>query len=171
MSSEIKLIDNKSVRNLEIGAGCGNFGKLYYPECYLTDSDKSLKKSCKICYIDWFCEAHKLVWGEKRFDKIIMCNPYGYGFRDAEDTEALMNELLRVLIGNGQIIIIGATANPYCAPERLKKRVSKYATEHGLNLKVEVREINSSALYPNYEFKNMLGKKIEPSNQIIIEIQ
>lgn len=172
MSAAITFIDNKAIRNLEIGAGCGNFGKLYYAECYLTDSDITLKKSCKICYIDWFCDAHHLVWGEKRFDKIIICNPFGYGFRDEEDTETLMNELLRVLIGKGgQIIIIGATANPYCAPKRLKKYLSKYAEKRGLKLNVGMETINASILYPDYAFRDTLGTTINPSNKIIIEIE
>ena len=102
----VEFKDDKTYKNVEIGAGCGNFGKQYYSKCYLTDKDTSLKTICAKCLIDLFCDAHSLRWKENRFEKIILCNPYGYGFKDEEEANTLFAELHRVAVNNAEIIII-----------------------------------------------------------------
>ena len=167
------FVDDKSFSNLEIGAGCGNFGKVFYPKCYLTDLDEELQKNCKVCYIDWFCDAHNLTWKNDRFDKVIMCNPHGYGFRDDEMTERLLNELLRVLKGkDSEIIIICGRRSSYCAPDRVQKRISSFLSKNSsISLRVEHQEIDASILYKDYIFKETLGDQTMPSSKITIHVE
>ena len=81
--------DDKSFTNLEIGVGCGNFGRIYYSKCYLADCDLELKKICDECHIDWFCDAHKLTWKndqqfpiwQKTFQKFVTFGKLCFDFR------------------------------------------------------------------------------------------
>jgi ubiquinone/menaquinone biosynthesis C-methylase UbiE len=167
------FVDDKTFSNLEIGAGCGNFGKIYYPLCYLIDSDEELRSICEICYIDLFCDVNKLIWKNDRFDKIIMCNPDGYGFRDDEMTDKLMKELLRVLKGKGsKIIIICGKISSFCNPKRVTKRIATFLEKNkSVNLIVECQEINAAIEYNNYIFKQTLGDQTFPSSKIIIHVE
>src|SRR5262249_23043229 len=124
--STVIFKDDKAYKNIELGAGCGNFGIIFYPNCYLTDRDTTLMDSCERCFIDYFCDAHNLPWASDRFDKIIMCNPYGYGFKDEDKSYGLLDELIRVSKDGCEIIIICNHTNLCCAPKRVKKRIDNY---------------------------------------------
>lgn len=165
------LIDDKTIKHLEIGAGCGNFGKIFFPQCYLTDKDDNLKENCDVCYIDYFCDACELPWSDNRFSKIIICNPYGYGFRDDESTEKLMNEVIRVLSNDSELLLLCNNINTYCNPKRVKTRLTTY-TQDRLNIKLSISEqtINSKQLYPNYIFRTLLGVETSPKHKITIHV-
>ncbi|PWK27290.1 hypothetical protein LV89_01603 [Arcicella aurantiaca] len=173
MSERNTLIDDKSYTNLEIGAGCGDFGKKFYPKCYLTDYDANLRESCELCHIDWFCDAHELPWGDNRFDTIILCNPYNYGFNDDDSTDKLMKELLRVLkVTNSKIILISTKNNKHCNPQRVSTRISAFCKKNNIsNMNVSSEEIDCNSLYENYVFKEVLGDQIFPSCKITIDVQ
>lgn len=166
------FIDSKSFSNLEIGAGCGNFGKIFYPQCYLTDNDMSLSKSCDTCHIDWFCDVHDLTWKEDRFEHLIMCNPYKYGFINDESTEKLMNELLRVIKKTDtKIIMICRHDNKFCNPKRVKTRIAKYLEKNNrFKLTVDSYEIDSKTEYKDYIFRATDRNPTIPNCKIIIHV-
>ena len=172
MSKNNTLIDDKTYINLEIGAGCGNFGKQFYPKCYLTDNDTSLRETCENCHIDWFCGAHELPWSDNRFESIIICNPYNYGFSDNESTERLLNELLRVLKEKSKIILLSTKNNKHCNPQRVQKRVLEFCKNHkDISLDVVVEDVNCNLLYESYVFMEVLGGQIFPSCKITINVK
>ena len=159
--------DNKSFLNLELGAGCGNFGATFHPQCYLTDNDQSLITSCASCQVHWFCDAHSLPWSDDRFDKVIMCNPYGFGFNDENKSQELLNEIIRVSKNGSQIVIIGHKSNKYCAPERVKKRIES-VKDVQLTFTDEV--IDSGTEYAGYSFRTLSGEVTVPTNRITIDV-
>lgn len=171
MIQNYTFTDNTSITALEIGAGCGNFGKLYYPECYLTDVDISLRKSCNNCQIDWFCGYDKLPWGDDRFKNIIICNPFGYGFNDMDNTTSILDSLLRVLdFEGGKIIVLAHHTNKFCHPKRVKTRLVSYFEDKDLTYNFQVEEIRPEEEYVNYTFFSATGDVTKPNYRITINV-
>lgn len=163
--------------NIELGAGCGDFGKLYFPECYLTDKDTELIEDClKVlgfpCRIDCFCDANNLPFPENSFDRVIMCNPYGYGFRELDEVEILLNELVRILKNDSSIIIIGHEKNPFCAPKRVKSRIKDISLQTNADIRFSVEDIDSEKEYPGYNFRLIEEKrKTVPNKRITLYVR
>ena len=130
-TSALSFPDDSKVQNIELGAGCGDFGKQFYSLCYLTDIPKSTDK-CPCNYIDHYCKATDLPWDADRFEMVIMCNPFGYGFMTKDSTEALLNSVFRVLKANGKVLIISSNANQWCNTERIEERFTDYNNTHDL---------------------------------------
>ncbi|MDP3147238.1 MAG: class I SAM-dependent methyltransferase [Bacteroidota bacterium] len=164
-----KFIDDKSYKNLEIGAGCGDFGSTYHPKCYLTDGDSDLNSRCKENSVHHFCQGNKLPWGENRFEIVIMCNPYLYGFKDYEDSVPLLNEIIRVLKNNGKLIVLGRATNPYCIGYRINETVNKVNIPN-VTLIYNEENINSTHEYSNYVFKRMDNSDTIPDKRYTIQI-
>jgi hypothetical protein len=55
--------DDISIRNLELAAGNGAFGKRYFSPCYSTDIDGTKEN------IDFQCDAEETAFPDNRFDK------------------------------------------------------------------------------------------------------
>lgn len=164
----ISFTDDFTKKNIEVGAGNGDFGQRYYPQCYLTDYDQSLKSSRT--KIDCFCDAHNLIyWNNDRFEHVIMCNPFGYGFSETDSSEALLDELIRVLKNKGKIVILGNKTNKFCAPQRIEKRLNNYVRDH-VHLKFEVNDIDAKSLYGDYKFWSCDGFEVIPTKKIEIYV-
>ncbi|MDM8550781.1 hypothetical protein QUF72_11910 [Desulfobacterales bacterium HSG2] len=166
------MIDNRMTffKNIELGAGCGNFGKLFFSPCCLTDKNKELKIACDICHLDCFCDACELPFGENTFGIAILCNPYGYGFNTKEETEILLNELTRVLTDDSRIIIIGNHRNKYCTPKRIEKRIHQISLQ-GVNIHFTVKETDSACPYMGYPFLTTDGRKTNPNKEITLYVR
>ena len=108
--AEDKYID---ILHIEVGAGRGIFGKKYHPKCILTDNDNELVTVHNVTTLDCICDAHALPWSDERFDLVILCNPYYFGFREEDKGQMLLQELTRVLRNEGRVLIIGHRNNPY----------------------------------------------------------
>jgi ubiquinone/menaquinone biosynthesis C-methylase UbiE len=164
--------DDKSYVNLELGAGCGNFGAIYFYKCYLTDGDdERLKDRCKVNSINFFCKAHQLPWGNDRFEKVIMCNPYLYGFKDYEDSVPLLAEIIRVLKKTGIFIIIGSKGNNYCIEYKIEKTIEKTRLLYpNFTCDLVAEEIDSSKEYNNYIFKRMDNSETKPTKRFTLTI-
>lgn len=171
-----QFLDNKTFKNIEIAAGCGNFGKLYYDKCYLTDKDTNLEKICKVrgltCEVDLFCDANNLPWSDNRFERIIICNPFGFGFNEDESATLLLDELVRVSKQNkAKIILFCSKNNKYCNPERVKKRVNTYLNSKSpLQIIVEIQDLDTQKEYPNYTFYTSDGKQTLPHFKITLYV-
>lgn len=151
---------------MELGAGCGNFGKIYFSPCCHTDKNKGLT----FCHIDCFCDAYKLPFRENCFDMVIMCNPYGYGFYIKEDAEILLKELVRVLTDESKIIIIGNHANKFCVPKQVQKRIRQISLQSVRSLDFSVKDIDSKSLYPGYRFFTTDGRKTKPTKMVTLYV-
>lgn len=164
-----EIHDNPKILNLELGAGCGNFGQKYYPKCFISDkfNPQELKATCSAHYVTLSFEAHTIPAPDNRFAKIIMCNPYGYGFKDDDEGTILFEELYRVLKKDGKIIILGTKYNSFSKGDKVKRCLKYFDKIKGkqtftLNEKV----INASIDYKEHTFRSSDGKEINPTYQI-----
>lgn len=168
------LVSNPDILAIELGAGCGNFGQRYFPECFLTDSIpiNDLQKQCENgCHATICCDAYSIPCPSDRFSTIIMCNPYGYGFNTTKMANNLLNELYRVSKKDAEILILSTGSNRFANPTRVEKRVKEYNVEYPNNrFLCSYTDIDSEALYPEHIFWNVSStKKTLPTHQIILK--
>ena len=159
---EIKtIIDDKTKVNIELGAGCGEFGFKYLTHCYITEYDLWYEKNCEQHYVDFFeIDAKNLYfWKENRFKHIIMCNPFDYGFNGIEQSEELLRELCRVLEKEGKITVIATETNKWGAYEKIKSILRKIKFE---NVEFKLDEKNDLDIkYRSHNFmQRFLNQKI-----------
>ncbi|WP_061296639.1 methyltransferase domain-containing protein [Leptospira interrogans] len=156
--------DNLEILNVEIGAGAGNFGEKFFPKCYLTDIDEQYRQQ-----VHYICSGFDLPWPDSRFDLIISCNPWNYGFINLDEGSLLLLEFYRVLKRPGKIIIIGHDSNPYCSENQIRRTVEHLETK-GVNFSITLEKISScSADYPNHIFSRADGGRTIPNQRLILE--
>lgn len=144
--------DDYNVLHLELGGGCGNFGKLYHSPCYITEKDEEGIAQCSQNYIDFWCDAENMMIPEDRFEEIIMCNPYGFGFKNNEPAQTLLKNIATILKNNGKCIIIANSTNGYARYEKISKEVTTFNQSNQVTFIVESEDIDASQLYQSYEF-------------------
>ncbi|GEM_PF-4287502 len=145
--------DNLTKINLELGAGCGEFAHKYISNCYITELNETYKTQCQICYVDIFgidAENLPLEWSDNRFEKIFLCHPYGYGFKNRANSEILLKELTNSVKNKGIIIILTTGTNPYSSPDRVKKRINEIKIEN-VTLKLD-ENINLAPEFSQHTF-------------------
>lgn len=147
---EIIVQQNPQILNIELAAGFGNFGELYYPLCFLTDLpnvDSPL--------LHFYCDARDIHAEDNRFEYLIVCNPYSFGFQNEASALPLLQEWTRVLKNGGSVILIGHTKNAFIQPQRLQKFVGIFNNSQNIvEIKTEICAISAENLYPNYTFYN-----------------
>ncbi len=157
--------------NIELGAGCGNFGQRFYPVCLLTDADEGIGTRCSNNHIDLCCSANEIPVGDDSFRVAIICNPWQYGFNDPSEGIQILEEIVRVLKGRGRIIIIGSLTNKYCAPEKVSKTIDAAKSRLSAQLTIRcVKAIDSKKEYGDYIFRTSGGDEIFPSMRIEIDV-
>lgn len=154
--------------SVEVGAGFGDFGKRFYPHCYLTDRDKALLQGAPA--LDVICDANGVSFTGGLFNRVIMCNPYHYGFADKELASDLLAGFLRVLQSEGEIIIIGHLNNKYCHPNRVQRTVAAFNKANQMNMEVEVKSIVAAEAYPGHAFYDCGRRRIHPNLRIRIRV-
>jgi ubiquinone/menaquinone biosynthesis C-methylase UbiE len=171
MAAAHTFIDRKEFSNIELGAGCGNFGQLYFSKCYITDNDETLKTKCEKQHIDLTCSAIDMpMFSNDRFEHVLMCNPFQYGFKEVEDAQKLMTELSRVLKHQGKVIIVCSDRNKFCAPARVEKRLREL-TINSTAFSFRVEDIDPSTEYPSYQFRQTTGIETKPNKRITIDVR
>lgn len=163
--------DDPSVLHLELGAKCGDFGRLYFPSCYLTDLDESLRGRCVPFQIDVFCSATSIPWPNDRFHLVIICNPWEYGFKDRENAMKLLNELTRVLVSGGRVLILSSKINPWGAADRVKERVHDYSSATGVDIGFASEEIDPWTEYPGFQFQQTINKATFPKERTVLHVR
>ena len=102
---------------------------------------------------------------------VIMCNPYGYGFRRPHEAEALLKELTRVLANEGKIIIIANLRNKYCNPTRVQK-IIRQVSPNGVGLiDFTVDDIDPKTLYSGHCFFRTDGSETRPTKRITLHVK
>lgn len=157
--------DDISIRNLELAAGNGNFGKIYYPPCYATDIDGTKEN------IDFQCDALNTPFADNRFDNIIICNPFGFGFNDQikEESQDFIREMLRIITHGGKIIVIGNDSNKFCKTKKVIEQIQKFnSTSLTEKLAVSIEDITETS-YSDYSFYQTDGsRKAYPNKKFTI---
>ncbi len=154
-------------QSIELGAGESEFGRKFYQKCLETDSDLSLlNTNC----IDVITDAHKICVDDGSFDRVILCNPYEYGFI-REEGLVLLREIVRILKDKGQAILIASSHNPYCQSQRIKQIADTLRLETEVIIQMQVTTINPQTQYPEQKFYRLDGTETKPNTEIILQIQ
>ncbi len=154
-------------QSIELGAGESEFGRKFYSECLETDSDLSLLNSnC----IDVITDAHKICVDDGSFDRVILCNPYPYGFIRGEGL-VLLREIVRILKSRGEVILITSSRNPNCQPQRIEQIANTLKSETNVKIQIQVTAINPQTQYPEQKFYRLDGTETNPNTEIILQIQ
>lgn len=115
--------NNVEIKNIEFGAGKNFYGKKEFPKCYLTDlsypdflhfSQNENYNEDNSHFLDDICDFYEYNF-ERTFENIILCNPFGYGFKDLGDAKRFFDRAGELLIDNGEIHIVGSSINPWCS--------------------------------------------------------
>ncbi|MDF3821720.1 hypothetical protein P3G55_17580 [Leptospira sp. 96542] len=160
-----------SIDNLELGAGCGKFGKIFFNPCILTDNDQKIQSYCSESEIDVFCEAEHTPFDPKQFKLILICNPYNYGFLNLDQSILLMTEINRILKNRGKIIVITHESNIYANYDAISTRVPVFQRILGIKLNVYSKEYDPKD-FPGHKFyicKNV--RETKPNQYIEIEME
>lgn len=171
--SEQKLFYNvpENVENLEIGAGCGAFGKKFIPNCLITEKERlKIEKNCTENFVNYYCDAHKTFLPPDRFKNIFACNPCGYSFENDETASIFLKEMSRIIVNKGKITILTHSTNPDSNPMKVKRFLEKN------NLKIdnytytyEIKDIDP--IYKEHDFYiTSLKEKTRPNKQIEIYV-
>jgi len=156
------IAENPDILNIELGAGCGNFGQEYYPDCFITDkkTQGELDNTCESHSIQVFsCDAHNIPANSDRFQTIIMCNPFRYGFRDRGDY-SLLDELYRVAQDKGIVVILTNKSNPFSNPKKVKERVENYNGNNSTQrFTFDYQSIDAKKDYEGFAFLCFDGKR------------
>lgn len=123
--------NDPNVTNIEFAAGKSFFGKREFPNCYLTDpitpdinhfmlhSEDYENHDCH--YLDANCDYNNLNLEGKSFENVILCNPYGIGFRGRYETKSFLEIADTILSDTGTMTILGNSANPWTKYENIDK--------------------------------------------------
>lgn len=148
--------------SLELGAGRNPVGPLHFSPCVA--SDRRLISGLHVV-----CLAHKLSFHDGSFDRVVMCNPFKYGFKLGRKAESLLEELFRVLRPTGHIVVIGGSSNPYCDPRRIRYIAARFSTTHR-PLVVEDQRIDARAVFPGHRFERTDGTETRPNWRTTIRL-
>ncbi len=154
-------------QSIELGAGESEFGRKFYPKCLETDSDLSLlNTNC----IDVITDAHKICVDDGSFDRVILCNPFPYGF-SGEKGLVLLREIVRILKNKGQVILIASSHNPYCQPQRIEQIANTLELETDVKIQMQVSAFGLQTQYSEQKFYRLDGTETKPNTEIILQIQ
>lgn len=171
MEEHVIITENSDTPNIELGAGCGNFGAQYHLECFITDkkTKEELDETCESHSIQIFsCDAYNIPSNSDRFEKVIMCNPYGYGFADKGDYR-LLDELYRVTLDAGNVIILTSKSNKFSAPGKVEMRVDDYNNNNSTpRFTFDCQPIDAKKDYGGFTFLCSNGKETTPTFKILL---
>lgn len=169
--------------NIEFGSGKGYFGKREYPECYLTDQKIPDLQHFMEClpdyhnsdchYIDFACDFYHHNFNGRLFQKIVLCNPYEFGYIGLSEAKIFFNRAGDLLDNNGQIIIC-SKSNPFVKKRKLVDylgcNISSFQSKYKFIMQ-EFEEMNEThRIRQDYRFKySCLIKDATPDQKITIK--
>jgi len=170
----LKVFDDfPAVLHIELGAGCGNFGLVYFPDCFLSDAESNnfLRSVCPspTTFIDKLqCSAHEIPCQESRFEKVVMANPFNYGFFNSTQSEILFYELFRVLKPGGEAIVIANKSNPWGAYGSIADQLVRCTNGNEL-FSIQYTTIDQDIDFPGYLFLNSNRiSKVRPNQKTVL---
>lgn len=172
------------VKNIEFGAGKSYYGKKEFPKCYTTElsnlnidhfkdlDDYNENTNCH--YLDHMgCDFFTYDF-KRTFEKIIMCNPSGYGVNNYANSYIFFKRIGDLLDIDGELHIIGKHDNKFSKYDNVVKFLSRLNdnSDFGYNFAIENYSILDANSYEriNYNFYRCeLNKITEPTEKIIIK--
>lgn len=169
--------------NIEFGAGKGYFGKKEFPSCYTTDKKTPsvdhfilhpLNYDTIDChYIDFDCDFFEHNFNNRKFNNIILCNPYGFGYYGYLGAQKFFNRAGEILNDNGKIIVLCTHSNKFAKKDALEDYLSLEDSDFKSNYEFMLEEfVNLDANHPinqGYKFhQSCLNKKTIPNQKLVI---
>lgn len=171
---------NDDVRNIEFGAGKNYFGKKEFPNCYLTDLDNPNlphfthypNYEIEDChYLDANCDFFKYSFNRK-FDNIILCNPFLYGFLGLGDAKRFFDRAGDLLNDDGKIHIIGSSFNKWCSKDSyddyMSNEIDEYKSNYSFVLEDHVHLTRQHDINTSFSFYQAGLKDRTYPNQILV---
>lgn len=165
------VVSKPDVRNIEIGAGCGEFGSQFYSECFLTDL-KTKSKDCLGSQAPLYFTADATKISDfvpaNRFELIICCNPFQYGFKTPVEAFTILEQFNKILIAEKGIVrLIGRDKqNPNFNVGKIERFIKEFNEEHNTKFKITTKSDISA--YGNFIFTDHAGVQVHPNTEIII---
>ena len=116
----------ESVTNIEVAAGINKFGKVVFPKCLLVDNNPRIKSDFihftdhsnsnnpnSVHFIDQFEDFFEFEINEKRFDNLLICNPYGLGFKSKDSALKILSKVDQLLLNGGTFTVLSHSSNPW----------------------------------------------------------
>lgn len=161
----------EEVTNIEFGAGRGCFGKIEFPQCFLTDlMDNGLQHATDIdnpevedChYLDGIADYYTFNFDGRKFRNLVFCNPFGFGFNGKYETIRFLNRALELLNENGEIYILGQNGNGWVKKNKAVKWVSNYNETNDCNWSInkELTTCELEELNARHNFRKTTGDGI-----------
>lgn len=166
------VADNPSVVHIELGVGCGKFCTIFYPTSFLTDI-RDPHRDCDASIDPFYFRADANEISEyvpnNKFELVICCNPYQYGFKTELEAFTLLKQFSSILVpNNGKIRVIGTKSkNPYINIKKIERFIAEYNTLNSTKFEI-IEEKELTGLYPNFIFRDMYGNQVTPNTEIII---
>lgn len=170
------------VQNIEFGAGRNNFGKREFPNCYLTDliypklqhftTDENYEQG-NYHFIDGLCNFYEYNFN-KRFDRIILCNPFNYGYKELGGGKLFFDRIDDLLTEDGEVHIIGKACNPWCSKESLDEYFENQLEPFKPKSNFEIKEYEILPLEHNINlnyifYKTELNDRTIPDERLVIK--
>lgn len=169
-----------TISNIEFCAGKSYFGKREFPSCYTTDinipninhfMDFPHDYEVQNChFLDASCDYNNHSLGSRTFEHVIVCNPYGIGFRGIYETKKFLEIAYDLLIPEGTLIIIGSSTNLWSKYRNFQKYYRQLldSGELSINFTCDFEEIDENHDYRSqYQFYHSDLKVQSIPNQII----
>lgn len=169
------------VQNIEFGAGKGFFGKIEFPNCFLTDqSDYQIKHFTEVdevkfgsChFLDGLADYFNYDFKGKKFRKLIFCNPFGMGLSKKFEGIKFLDRANDLLEVNGEIFLLGQHANQFVKKKNVEKRINEYNLEFSDKKWKIDSELNSAELMDlnsKHTFCTSTGKAIVPNIGFVLK--
>lgn len=125
----------EAVKSIEFGAGKGYFGKVEFPNCFLTDlNDWGVLHASEVKgtefeefhHLDGIIDYFKFNFEGRKFDRLIFCNPFLFGFKGKYETIRFLNRAKELLFDNGEIYVLGQKKNGWVNKHKTEKWVEEY---------------------------------------------
>lgn len=147
------------ISNIEFGVSKSHFGKKEFPLCYLTDKqypnlphfksvDNYDDETCH--YLDGTCDFLNDDLNGRTFDRLIFCNPFGYGFNGREYSKEFLNRAGTLLNDDGEIFFIGNRCNGWVKYDNVNKYLNYLIEKEELNYRLELSELTELTPAHNY---------------------
>lgn len=153
----------EDVASIEFGAGKGYFGKIEFPNCFLTDlndpgvlhvSEVIENESVDCHYLDGIVDYFDYNFQERKFNRLIFCNPFLFGFNGKYGTNKFLNRAKELLNIDGEIFVLGQKNNGWVNKKNAQKWVNVYNSNVNNNWSFisdlttkELEDINSRHLF------------------------
>jgi len=166
-----------NVINIEFGAGLGRFGKIEFPNCFLTDShdynvlhvtEVSPGECCH--HLDGILNYYNFNFEKRKFNRLVFCNPYEFGFRGKNETLKFLQRAEEILNVEGEIFILGNHNNPWTKRTSLLKNIEIYNERFLKKWRVDtvLTDLQLSDINDRHVFRQTTGLIVRPNYGIIL---